>query len=446
MGSVILLSQRAHHLKAELAILNLSFASSLSRELGNQFYIVNSESGPLNISLHLPFLNNITLFSTMAKTYGINDPAFDSIRELVQKQLSSGEELGLSLSVNIDGKDVLDLWGGHADVAKTQPWNKDTITLAWSCSKVVTNLAAMLLVDRGQLDVNEKVATYWPEFAANGKDNVTVAHVLSHSSGIPAWELPVTFEELCDNKIATEKLANQAPWWTPGEKSGYNLSNQGHMVGEIIRRITGKPLEQFVADEVTRPLNADFQYGVPEEQWHRVAELIPPPTMPIGDLDPTSLVARAIMGSPFPVEVTTTPSFRKTVIGATNGYSNARALARIGSVVSLGGTVDDKRIVAPSTIDKFLEEQVQGHDLITSEFYRFGLGVALSDSRTRSWIPKGDICFWGGWGGSIMIMDRSRRMTISYAMNRMSATGTIGNPNTEAYVKAIYEIVNNMSV
>ncbi|KAJ5554385.1 beta-lactamase domain-containing protein 2 [Penicillium frequentans] len=381
----------------------------------------------------------------MSEIYGTNDPAFDSVRELMQKQLSSGEELGLSLAVNIDGKDVLDLWGGHADVLKTQPWTKDTITLVWSCSKVVTNLAAMLLVDRGQLDVNEKVATYWPEFAANGKENITVAHVLSHSSGIPAWETPVTYEELCDNKVATEKLAQQAPWWTPGEKSGYQLSNQGHMVGEVIRRITGKPLEQFVADEITRPLDADFQYGVPEDQWHRTAELIPPAALPIGDLDPNSIVARAIMGSPFPAQIAVTPTFRKAVIGATNGFSNARALARIGSIVSLGGTVDGKRIVDPTTIDKLLEEQIQGQDLVTPEFVRFGLGVGLPDYRTRPWIPEGDLCFWGGWGGSIMIMDRERRMTISYAMNRMSGISTIGNANTEAYVKAIYEIVNNMS-
>ncbi|KAJ5903852.1 hypothetical protein N7504_006235 [Penicillium tannophilum] len=381
----------------------------------------------------------------MSEINGTNDPAFDSVRELMQKQLSSGEELGLSLAVNIDGKDVLDLWGGHADVLKTQSWTKDTITLVWSCSKVVTNLAAMLLVDRGQLDVNEKVATYWPEFAANGKENITVAHVLSHCSGIPAWETPVTFEELCDNKVATEKLAQQAPWWTPGEKSGYQLSNQGHMVGEVIRRITGKPLEQFVADEITRPLGADFQYGVPKDQWHRTAELIPPPALPIGDLDPTSIVARAIMGSPFPAQIAVTPTFRKAVIGATNGFSNARALARIGSIVSLGGTVDGKRIVDPTTIDKLLEEQIQGQDLVTPEFVRFGLGVGLPDYRTRPWIPEGDLCFWGGWGGSIMIMDRERRMTISYAMNRMTGISTIGNPNTEAYVKAIYDVVNNMS-
>ncbi|KAJ5658197.1 uncharacterized protein N7484_001846 [Penicillium longicatenatum] len=382
----------------------------------------------------------------MVEVYGTNDPAFEPVRELLQKQLSSGDELGLSLFVNIDGKDVLDLWGGHTDVPKTKPWHKDTIALVWSCSKVVTNFATMLLVDRGQLDVNEKVATYWPEFAANGKENITVAHVLSHTSGVPAWESPVTFEELCDNKAATEKLASQAPWWTPGERSGYQLSNQGHMVGEVIRRITGKTLEQFVADEITRPLDADFQYGVPEDQWHRTADLVPPPALPIGSLDPASIVARAIMGSPFPAEITTAPPFRKAVMGATNGFSNARALARIGSIVSLGGTVDDKRIVDPSTIDTFLEEQVQGHDLVTSDFVRFALGVALSDSRTRSWIPEGDICYWGGWGGSIIIMDRERRMTISYVMNRMAGGGTIGNDNTEAYVKAIYEVVNKMSI
>ncbi|KAJ5628136.1 hypothetical protein N7490_010364 [Penicillium lividum] len=349
----------------------------------------------------------------MAKTHGTNDPAFDPVRALLQERLSSGDELGASLCVNIDGKNVLDLWGGHADVAKTQPWGKDTITAVWSCSKVVTNLAAMLLVDRGLLDVNEKVATYWPEFAANGKENIKVSHVLSHTSGLPAWEFPVTFEELCDNKAATERITQQAPWWTPGESSGYHLAIQGHMVGEIIRRISGKSLEQFVADEIARPLDADFQYGVPEDQWYRTAEIIPSEAPPIGNFDPTGIPVRAVMGSPFPAEVSMTPAFRKTVVGATNGFSNARALTRIGSIVSLSGTVDEHRIVDRTTIDKFLEEQIAGYDLVLGQYIRFGLGVSLADYRTRSWIPEGNVAVWTGWGGSILIVSCFSFLTLA---------------------------------
>ncbi|KAJ5938134.1 hypothetical protein N7454_004476 [Penicillium verhagenii] len=382
----------------------------------------------------------------MTGIYGTNDPAFDSVRGLLQKHLASGSELGLSLCVNIDGKEVLDLWGGHADVAKTKPWEKDTLTVIWSCSKVVTNLAAILLVDRGLLDVNENVATYWPEFAANGKENVKVSHILSHTSGLPAWDLPITLEEVCDNKTATEKLAQQAPWWTPGEGSGYQLVTQGHIIGEIIFRITGKSLEKYVEENITRPLDADFQYGVSEEQWSRTADIIPPPLPSVGSLDPASVMVRAYMGSPLPAEVSMTPVFRKAVLGASNGFSNARAMARIGSIVSLDGTANGKYLVDPKTLGKFLEEQVQGHDRVTGEFVRFALGVALSDSRTRPWIPEGDICFWGGWGGSIIIMDRERRMTIAYAMNNMAGVGTIGNPNTQAYVREIYEAVKNITL
>ncbi|KAJ5729222.1 uncharacterized protein N7483_003730 [Penicillium malachiteum] len=380
----------------------------------------------------------------MAEVHGTYDPAFDSVRDLLNQRLSSGAELGASLYVDIDGKSVLDLWGGYADKAKTRPWGKDTVAPVWSCSKVITNLAALILIDRGLLDPNENAAKYWPEFAINGKDNIKVSHVLSHAAGLPAWEAPITSEDVYDWKDATERLANQTPWWTPGEGSGYHLITQGHLVGETIRRVTGKLIEQFVAEEITRPLGADFTYGLTEDQWSHSVDTLPPPPLPFENLDPNSITTRAIIGSPLPAELTTTSGFRKAVIPASNGFCNARGLARIGSMVSLGGTVENIPMVKPSTIDKLFEEQTNGIDQIIFEHVRFGLGVALADSRTRSWIPEGDICYWGGWGGSIIIMDRERRMTIGYAMNDMCAIGTLGNDNTEAYVKEIYHIVDQM--
>ncbi|KAJ5717371.1 hypothetical protein N7488_003017 [Penicillium malachiteum] len=380
----------------------------------------------------------------MAEVHGTYDPAFESVRDILNQRLSSDAELGASLYVDIDGKRVIDLWGGYADKAKTRPWGKDTVAPVWSCSKVVTNLAALILIDRGLLDPNENVAKYWPEFAVNGKENVKVSHVLSHASGLPGWEAPVTSEEVYDWEGATERLANQAPWWTPGEGSGYHLATQGHLVGEIIRRVTGKPVEQFVAEEISQPLGADFTYGLPEDKWSHSVETLPPPPLPFEGGDPTSITSRAIMGSPFPAELTTTPGFRKAVIPASNGFCNARGLGRIGSMVSLGGTVENIPILKPSSLDKLFEEQTNGVDRITFEYLRFGLGVALSDSRTRAWIPEGDICYWGGCGGSMIIMDRGRRMTIGYAMNNMCAIGTLGNENTEAYVKEIYHIVDRM--
>lgn len=379
----------------------------------------------------------------MAVTHGDCDPAFTSVRDLLQQRIVCGKELGASICVNIDGKNVVDIWGGHLDVARSKPWTKDTLTVVWSCSKVVTSLAAMILVDRGLLDPNEKVATYWPEFAANGKENVKVSHLMSHTSGLSSWDPPISWEEVYDTKKSTDWLAKQAPWWTPGEQSGYHSLNQGHLIGEVVRRISGKSLKQFIADEIAGPLGADFALGVPEKDWPRTADIIPPPFVPMDGLDPTSIAVRTFAGPPVSAKESMAPGFRGAEIGAANGFSNARALARIGSIISLNGTVDGKQYLSPRVIDRMLEEQVAGNDLVISNYLRFGLGVGLPVPQSLPWVPENRLCFWFGWGGSILLMDLDNRMTISYTMNKMGA-GTLGNENTAAYVKDIYRIVDSM--
>lgn len=378
----------------------------------------------------------------MAETYGQCDPVFKSVRELLAQQVANESELGASICVNIDGKNVLDIWSGHLDSERTKPWDKDTLTAVWSCSKVITNLAALMLVDHGLLDPNEKVSKYWPEFAANGKENVKVSQIMSHSSGVAGWEPAITWEEVYDTKKSTEWLAKQPLWWTPGEYIGYHLINQGHLMGEIIRRISGKSLKQFIANEVAGPLGAEFSLGVLEKDWPRTAEPIPPPPLPIDGVDSISVAGKAFAGPPLNAKESTTAGFRGAEIGAVNGFSNARALTRIGSVIALNGTVGGKQYLSPDIIDRLLEQQVSGLDLVTGHFIRFGLGVGLPMLQTVPWIPEGRICFWGGWGGSMIIMDLDRRMTIGYAMNKM-APGTLGNENIELFVREIYKIVDS---
>ncbi|KAJ5902214.1 hypothetical protein N7495_002742 [Penicillium taxi] len=382
----------------------------------------------------------------MAETHGHCDPGFESVRELLKQRLERGSELGASLCVNIDGKNVLDIWGGHMDTAKTKPWEENTLGVVWSCSKVVTNLAAHILVDRGLLDVNEKVATYWPEFAANGKESIKVSHILSHTSGLSSWDAPMSTDDICNVKYATDKLAAQAPWWTPGEHSGYHLATQGHLVGELVRRISGKSLGQFITDEIAGPLGADFRLGVPEEDYSRTADIVPPEPISFEGLDPTSVAAKSLLGTPMSARLCMTPAFRNAELGASNGFSNARALAHIGSLVSLDGTVDGKKYLSDTAIDKILEEQIHGMDLVLFTESRFGLGVGLPTGPMSALFNGGDegICFWGGWGGSILIMDRERRMTIGYVMNKMLGAGTVGNENTFAYVQEIYNLVNKL--
>ncbi|KAJ5789280.1 beta-lactamase [Penicillium psychrosexuale] len=267
----------------------------------------------------------------MVEVYGFCDPTFQSVRDLLQQKLSEGCEIGASICVNIDGQNVVNICG-HADADQIKPWEKDTITGVWSSTKVVTCLAAHILVDRGLLDIDEKVATYWPEFGANGKEDVNVSHLLSHSSGVPAWEGPITAAEMVDVKTSTQRLAGQAPWFTPGSQSAYQITNHGHLVGEVIRRISGKPLTQFIAEEIAKPLGADFQLGLPEENFSRAAGIIPFPPESMGklDLDPTSILARAFVGSAMIPDSPNDPGFRKAENGAIGGFSNGvplRALA-----------------------------------------------------------------------------------------------------------------------
>lgn len=295
----------------------------------------------------------------MAEIHGSCDPAFESVRGLLQQQFAQGNEVGASLSVNIDGKTVVDLWGGHADADKSKPWEKDTITGVFSSTKVVSGLAAHILVDRGLLDVNEKVATYWPEFGSNGKENVKVSHILSHSSGVPAWEGVITPEEMQDVETSTKRLAAQAPWYTPGSQNVYQTSTHGHLIGELVRRITGKSLTQFITDEIANPLGADFHLGIAEEDWPRTAEIIPfpPETAAAFQFDPDSFLGRTAAGSALLPHLPNDPNFRKSENGSSGGFSNARALAAIGSIVLLDGIVDGKQYLSPHTLDEMMKEQ-----------------------------------------------------------------------------------------
>ncbi|PKX97246.1 serine hydrolase domain-containing protein [Aspergillus novofumigatus IBT 16806] len=361
----------------------------------------------------------------MAQVQSTCHPAFSSLKALFEESLASGEELGADICVNINGETVVDLWGGYADTARTKPWTRDTITPVWSVTKIVTALAALTLVDRGQLDPYAKVAQYWPEFAAHGKQDIEVRHLLSHAAGLPAWDPPLSPEEYYDTPLATQELIQQQPWWTPGSASGYHLSSQGFLLGELVRRVSGKSLTQFIADELATPLGADFQLGVAEKDWPRTADI--------------SITMRAFRGTPADATASMTPEFRRAEQGATGGFGNARAINKIASMVTLGGSVNGKRFLSPQTIDLIFQEQVSGVDLVLGAFLRFGIGMGLPvpENKALEWIPQGKVCFWGGWGGSIAIMDLDRKVTITYTLNKMGA-GTLGSPRTVKYVNAVY--------
>ena len=383
----------------------------------------------------------------MAKVQGTCPPKFNAVKELLEAQIASGEELGASLVVNIAGEDVLDIWGGYTDIERTQPWQRDTIVNVWSSTKTVSSLAVLMLISRGQLSAFDKVSKHWPEFAANGKADIEVRHLLSHTSGVSGWDQPVAVKDICDVKTSTEKLATQAPWWPPGTASGYHSLNMGHLLGELVRRVTGKSLTRFVAEEIAEPLDADFQIGAKEADWPRITNVVPPPPFPF-DLAtlPKDGVMRKTFTGPMPTaETAWEPMWRRAEIGAANGHGNAMALNRTARVVTLGGTMGGKEYLSPETVELIFREQASGTDLVLAQNLRFGIGYGLRAEGPTEWLPKGRVCFWGGWGGSIVIMDLDRKITLTYAMNKMGA-GTLGSPRTQAYVHKIYEALGDSSV
>jgi CubicO group peptidase (beta-lactamase class C family) len=375
----------------------------------------------------------------MADLQGSCQPRFAAVRDALQRNIDSGAELGASLVLDIDGERVIDLWGGFRDQARTTPWDEHTITNVWSTTKTVTSLAALMLVERGQLDVNAPVATYWPEFAAEGKQDVLVRHVLGHTSGVSGLEAPAVVEDLYDWEKSTARYAAQAPWWTPGTASGYHAGNYGHLVGEILRRITGKSLKQFVAEEIAGPLDADFQIGAAEKDWGRIADVVPPPPLAI-ELEPGTPAFKTFTGPATEAAAANTPAWRNADIGGMNGHGNARSVARILSVISRGGEVDGVRLLGPDTIELIFDEQANGIDLVLGVPLRFGIGFGLPLPVTVPWLPDGRRCFWGGWGGSTIVMDLDRRMTFSYMMNLMGP-GIIGSDRSTEYGQTIYDIV-----
>ncbi len=230
---------------------------------------------------------------------GTCEAGFEPVRDAFVANFERGEEVGASVAVTLDGRPVVDLWAGDAD-EHGRAWAEDTIVNVYSTTKTMAATCMLVLVDRGELDLDAPVARYWPEFAANGKDGVLVRHVMGHTAGVPGFDPPVTVEALYDWDEACENLAAQSPWWEPGTVSGYHAVTQGNLEGEILRRITGRSIGTFFREEVAEPLGADFHIGLPASEDDRVATLVPPRRELGGELpaDPDSIAVRVLLSCP----------------------------------------------------------------------------------------------------------------------------------------------------
>jgi CubicO group peptidase (beta-lactamase class C family) len=357
---------------------------------------------------------------------GTCEERFNAVRATLAASLERGDDVGASVAVTVEGEMVVDLWGGWADEARTVPWGRDTITNVWSTTKTMTALCALMVADSGGLDLDAPVARYWPEFSAAGKgDRVLVRHLLGHTAGLPGWQEAITTEDLYDWEKVTSLLAAQEPWWEPGTASGYHAITQGFLVGEVLRRVTGRTVGEFFRSEVAEPLGADFHIGLDPSEFPRVANVIPPPPVEVPPTGLPPMALRTLLNPLVRVESVWTEAWRRAEIPAAGGHGNARSVATVQAVVANGGELRGRRFLSQTMCDRILEEQANGPDLVLGVPLRFGMGYGLPSSL----LPlnaTGRACYWGGYGGSVIVVDMERRATFAYMMNKMG-DGIVGD-------------------
>jgi CubicO group peptidase (beta-lactamase class C family) len=373
----------------------------------------------------------------MTEIHGRCDSRFDAVRQAFAGNFDDGEELGASVAVTLHGEAVVDLWAGDAD-RFGRPWERDTIVNVWSTTKTMASTCGLLLADRADLDLDAPVADYWPEFAAHGKERITVAHVLGHTAGLPGWDPPIAAAVLYDWNRATGALAAQRPWWEPGTACGYHGVTQGYLLGEVVRRVAGRSLGTFFRDEVAGPLGADFHIGLPESEEHRVGEMVPPPGAGSpADVASGSIADRARRSCPLSGAEPNTRAWRAAEIPAIGGTGNARSVARVLAALANGGALDGTRLMSPAGVDCIFVERCHDVDQVMGVTTRYGTGFGLmSDAVPFSSNPRA--CYWGGWGGSLAVVDVDARMSVAYVMNRMS-DGLVGDLRGALLVVAAYE-------
>jgi CubicO group peptidase (beta-lactamase class C family) len=370
----------------------------------------------------------------MSEVSGDTAQGYEGVREAFAANLASGQEIGAAVSAYVNGRRVVDLWGGIADPAVGRPWERDTLQVVYSTTKAVTATCALLLAQRGELDLDAPVADYWPEFAAAGKDRVPVRWLLTHQAGLPTLDQPISRAAAIAWDPMVEALAAQRPSWEPGTAHGYHGLTFGWLVGEVVRRVSGRTIGTYLAEEIAAPLGLDLWIGLPKAEHHRVSRVvIPPPDPdalsridldtlpePVRDMmaafaDPTSLTVRSLLTLVTPRLDHNDPDEQSAEMPSTGGICTARALARF--YAALIGEVDGHRILTADTVTAAAAERVSGVDRVLRVPVRIGTGFGLPTT-DAFWYSPAAFGF-GGFGGSLGFADPATGLAFAYVMNHV---------------------------
>lgn len=384
---------------------------------------------------------------------GFNAPGYTEVREQFERNFSERGEIGASVHVSVGGEPVVDLYGGTADPDSGRPWEADTLVHVWSCTKGATSLCAHLLAARGELSLSAPVVDYWPEFGKNGKDRVLVRHLLTHQAGLPAVRGPLPQGAFYDWDLMVDTLAAEEPFWEPGTRHGYHGLTFGFLVGEVVRRVSGRPLGTFFREEIAEPLGLDFFLGLPEELEPRVARTIPPdltgpgtavPSMYVAAFsDPTSIPGHLLFnngGYMLPGE-SDTRAAHAAVMGAVGGITSARGLAGLYRPLALGGggLIDGGQVALMGQVSS-----ASSLDAVIMVPTRWALGfIKSNDNRhlpvaDREGVLLAEEAFGhSGIGGSIGFADPRAGLSFGYVMNKQGV-GLGINERAQSLVDAVY--------
>lgn len=391
----------------------------------------------------------------MVEVQGTVEPGFERVRDAFEANFSTHGDVGAAFALHVGGRLVVDLWGGVADDATQRPWDEDTVQLVFSTTKGATAMCALLLHERGELDLDAPVVEYWPEFGAAGKERVPVRYLLSHRVGLPVVTDTPPFEEILKWDPIVEALAASEPVWEPGTAHGYHALTYGWLVGEVVRRISGRSLGTFFAEEIAGPLGIDFWIGLPPSQQSRVSRLLsmrmgvedpaaletlglPPEVMAVvrAFSDPNSLSMRALSlsGAFSGDDIYNSPALHAAEVPAANGITNARSLSRL--YAACVGEVDGQRLLSADTVKLASTTEAEGGDQVLLAPTRFGLGFMLPSAFS----PIGGPSSFGhyGAGGSLGYGDLEHGIGFGYVMNKMEAN-LAGDPRTLGLTKAVYD-------
>jgi CubicO group peptidase (beta-lactamase class C family) len=373
---------------------------------------------------------------------GSCDARFAGVRNALAQNFRAHGEVGAAVAITVEGRLVADLWAGWVDRERTRAWQRDTLVNVFSVGKGMAALSLLILVERGQVDLDAPVARYWPEFAARGKRDVTVRMLLCHRAGLPAIRRPLPDLAMYDWELMTSALAEEEPWWEPGRQHGYHVNTFGFLIGEVVRRVSGKSIGAFFRREIAAPLAADFHFGIGPEHDDRIADYLfaatPPQIVADDDDDERRFLLGCVYMNPPGLSgpgTVNTRAWRAAEMPSTNGHANARAVARIYSALACGGAVDGIRLLRAETIAYAVAEASSGSDVVLRRPSRFGLGFQLTQPASLLGPNPRSFGHFGA-GGSLGFADPDARLAFAYTMNQ--AGPRFQNPCTRALIAATY--------